>query len=61
MAKYVFFKLRNSIDVLAIIGWLCFVVGVCVPEPLGLKLTLLSAARVLPSTLRNLAFANVAV
>lgn len=53
MVKNVFFKLKNlfSLDALAIFGWTCFFVGNCITEPLWLKLTLLSAARVLPSVL----------
>ena len=53
MVKNVFFKLKNllSLDALAMFGWTCFFVGNCIIEPSWLKLTLLSAARVLPSVL----------
>ncbi len=53
MVKNVFFKLKNllSLDALAIFGWTCFFVGNYIIEPSWLKLTLLSAARVLPSVL----------
>jgi hypothetical protein len=49
MVKNVFFKV-NSLhhDALAILGWLAFVFGVIVGQPMWLKLSLLSAARVLP-------------
>jgi len=48
MVKNVFFRMRYVHPVaLAILGWLTFVVGLIV-EPIGLKLMLLSAARVLP-------------
>ena len=62
MVKTVFFKLKNllSLDALVIFGWTCFIVGNCIIEPSWLKLTLLSAARVLPSVL-VLESADVAV
>jgi hypothetical protein len=49
MAKHVFFRV-NSLHpgALAILGWLALVFGVIVGQPTWLKLTLLSAARVLP-------------
>ena len=48
MVKHVFFRMTHVHPVaLAILGWLAFVVGLIV-EPIGLKLMLLSAARVLP-------------
>ena len=49
MVKHVFVKLRSfHPDALAILGWLAFAAGVTVGQPMWLKLTLLSAARVLP-------------
>ena len=49
MVKYVFFKVKSfHPDSLAILGWLAFAAGVTVGQPMWLKLTLLSAARVLP-------------
>jgi hypothetical protein len=49
MVKHVFFKVKSlHPDALAILGWLAFAVGATVGLPLWLKLTLLSAARVLP-------------
>jgi hypothetical protein len=49
MVKHVFFKVKLlHPDALAIVGWLAFVAGVIVGPPMWLKLTLLSAARVLP-------------
>lgn len=42
---------RVSSRVLIVVGWVCFVVGAVVPEPLSLKLVLLGAARVLPQAL----------
>jgi hypothetical protein len=49
MVKCVFFKVNSCHpDALAILGWLAFVLGVYVVEPMGLRLILLSAARVLP-------------
>lgn len=55
MVKHVFFKLKAlfSLDALAILGWTCFVVGSWITESFVLKLTLLSAARVLPSLLHS--------
>lgn len=52
MAKHVFFKIKTLVnfDALAIVGWVAFVSGI-VFEPLWLKLTMLSAARVLPQGL----------
>jgi hypothetical protein len=48
MVKYVFNKLKAFNPVaLAFFGWLAFVMGLVV-QPIGLKLVLLSAARVLP-------------
>jgi len=48
MVKNVFFRMTDVHPVaLAIIGWLVFVTGLVV-NPIGLKLVLLSAARVLP-------------
>jgi hypothetical protein len=48
MVKHVFFRVtRNHPVALAICGWLAFVLGQIV-HPIGLKLVLLSAARVLP-------------
>ena len=48
MVKHVFFRMNHVHPVaLAILGWLAFVLGLIV-EPIGLKLMLLSAARVLP-------------
>jgi len=35
-------------DALAIVGWMAFVSGVLVANPIWLKLVLFSAARVLP-------------
>ena len=48
MVKHVFNKLKSFNPVaLAIFGWLAFALGLVV-QPIGLKLVLLSAARVLP-------------
>lgn len=48
LVKDVFFRMHHVQPVvLAILGWLAFVLGLIV-EPIGLKLMLLSAARVLP-------------
>jgi len=49
MVKNVFFNV-NSVhrDALAVVGWLAFASGVLIPDPIGLKLVLLSVARVLP-------------
>ena len=48
MVKDVFNKLESFNSVaLAIIGWAAFVLGLVV-QPIGLKVMLLSAARVLP-------------
>ena len=48
MVKHVFNKLKSFNPVaLAIIGWSAFVVGLVV-NPIGLKVMLFSAARVLP-------------
>ncbi|MGA2607947.1 MAG: hypothetical protein ABSH01_10895 [Terriglobia bacterium] len=49
MVKHVFLKVNSlHLDALAIFGWLVFAAGVTIGQPLWLKLTLLSAARVLP-------------
>jgi hypothetical protein len=49
MVKHVFVKVKSlHLDALAIFGWLAFAAGVTVGQPMWLKLTLLSAARVLP-------------
>ena len=49
MVKYVFFKVNSfHPDALAILGWIAFALGVHVVEPMWLKFSLLSAARVLP-------------
>jgi hypothetical protein len=49
MVKYVFDKMNSLRPVaLAILGWLAFVFGVSIVDPVWLKLILLSAARVLP-------------
>ncbi len=51
MVKDVFNKIESHHPVaLAFIGWLAFVLGQIV-SPIGLKLMLLSAARVLPKSL----------
>jgi len=51
MVKNVFNKIEATHPVaLAIVGWLAFVVGQIV-HPIGLKLMLMSAARVLPRSL----------
>lgn len=48
MVKYVFFRMNHVHPVALVIwGWLAFVFGLIV-GPIGLKLMLLSAARVLP-------------
>jgi hypothetical protein len=48
MVKSVFCRMNHNHPVaLAICGWLAFVLGQIV-DPIGLKLVLLSAARVLP-------------
>jgi hypothetical protein len=53
MAKHVFNKTTHVCPVrLAILGWLAFGVGQVV-DSIGLKLVLLSAARVLPEVLRS--------
>jgi len=52
MAKYVFDKIKVHPVALAIFGWLAFGVGQVV-DSIGLKLMLLSAARVLPEALRS--------
>jgi len=52
MAKHVFNKMKPFRPVaLAILGWLAFVLGL-IAKPIGLKLMLLSAARVLSEVLR---------
>jgi len=52
MVKNVFSKMKSVRPVaLAILGWLAFVSGLIV-KPIGLKLMLLSAARVLLEVLR---------
>ena len=52
MGKNVFNKIKSICPVaLEILGWLAFVAGLIV-KPIGLKLMLLSAARVLPEALR---------
>ena len=49
MVKNVFSLVRYvSPTALAILGWLSFVSGLWVDEPFALKVTLMSAARVLP-------------
>ena len=49
MVKYVCFKVNSfHLDALAILGWIAFALGAYVVEPMWLKLSLLSAARVLP-------------
>jgi uncharacterized membrane protein YiaA len=50
MVKHVFNKIEHHPVALAIVGWLAFVLGQIV-NSIGLKLTLLSAARVLPRAL----------
>ena len=51
MVKHVFNKFESNNPVaLAMVGWLAFVVGQIV-SPIGLKLMLMSAARVLPRAL----------
>jgi hypothetical protein len=51
MVKNVFNKIESNHPVaLAIVGWLAFVLGQIV-NPIGLKLVLMSAARVLPRAL----------
>ena len=53
MAKHVFNKITRVHPVaLAILGWLAFGAGQVV-DSIGLKLVLLSAARVLPEVLRS--------
>lgn len=53
MGKYVFNKITKVNPVaLAILGWLAFGVGQIV-HSIGLRLVLLSAARVLPRLLRS--------
>lgn len=52
MVKNVYNKIESDHPVaLAIVGWLAFVLGQIV-NPIGLKLILMSAARVLPRALR---------
>jgi hypothetical protein len=52
MTKHVFNKVNSVRPVaLAIVGWLAFGLGQVV-DSIGLKLVLLSAARVLPEALR---------
>lgn len=52
MVKNVFNKTKLTCPVaLAILGWLAFFSGLFVVKPIGLKLMLLSAARVLPEIL----------
>jgi len=49
VVKHVFFKVHSfHPDALAILGWLAFVFGALLVQPMWLKLILLSAARVLP-------------
>lgn len=49
MTKNVLSKVKLCFPTaLVILGWLAFIAGVSVVQPLGLKLALLSAARVLP-------------
>ena len=49
MVKYVRFKVNSFyLDALVILGWIVFAVGLHVSEPMWLKFSLLSAARVLP-------------
>ena len=51
MVKNVFNKIESNHPVaLAVVGWLAFVLGQIV-NPIGLKLMLVSAARVLPRAL----------
>ena len=48
MVKNVFFRMTGShFAALTILGWLAFVLGL-IANPIGLKLVLLSAGRVLP-------------
>lgn len=63
MVKNVFVRLKTllSPDALVFLGWLSFIVGMCVTESIGLKLTLLSAARVLPSAFIGLPNIHVSV
>ncbi len=49
MMKNMFSKAKiPSRTALAVLGWLAFVAGLSIDQPLGLMLALLSAARVLP-------------
>ena len=49
MVKYVFNRVKCCMPAaLVMIGWLSFLLGVCMDAPSSLKVMLLSVARVLP-------------
>lgn len=52
MLKYIFDKRRPTCYIgLFILGWIAFVAGVRIDHPCGLKLVLLSLARITPQAL----------